>query len=79
MDAVDIDPEVRIGEPAVSQTRGVGEKEVDQKGSDGENDWETELAEAIVDITAGDDVIVVAIKELNVLLKGGGRCWRRGW
>ncbi len=74
MDAVDIDSEVWIGEPAVSETRGVREKQVDQKGSDGENDRETELAEAIVDIAASDDVIVVTIEELDVPLKGGGRC-----
>ena len=72
MDTGDVDPEVRVREERVAESRRVGEVEGDEQGEDGEGDGETEGAEAVVDVLWVDDAVPVTVPEEDVPLEGGG-------
>lgn len=69
VNAVDVNAEEGIGEVAVAETGGVGEEEVDEQATEGEQHTEAEVAKAGVDVEGGDDAIVVAVPEGDVLLQ----------
>lgn len=66
---IDVDAEERVGEVAVAEMGGVGEEEVDEQATEREEHAEAEIAKAGVDVESGDDAIVVAIPEGDVLLQ----------
>ena len=69
MNSIDVYAEIGVRQVAVAEACRVREENVDQKRGEGEEDAETELAEAGIDIVRRDEVVIVAVPEAHVLLK----------
>ena len=55
VDAVGVDAEERVREPATAEGSRVGEEDRDEKAAEGEDDAEAEGAKAVVNFTGSDD------------------------
>lgn len=69
VNAVDVDAEEGIGEVAMPQSCRIGEEEVDEEATKGEEDAKAKLAEAVVNLKRGYDAVVVAIPKSDMPLQ----------